>query len=67
MSCENSFDGTVNTDTRGRLISTKADQSAHGFGMAQMRAVAEAFGSMLDVRWDDASFTVQTALKLPQD
>ena len=63
--CENSFDGHVETDERGALRTTKADPSSHGFGLAQMRAVAEKYESSLDVSWTDERFTVQTALQRP--
>ena len=64
--CENSFDGHVETDARGRLRTTKAEPESHGFGMAQMRAVAEKYRSVLDVSYTDTAFTVQIALKLPK-
>lgn len=65
--CENSFDGKVLTGRDGQLKTTKADPSLHGFGLEQMRAVAEKYGSVLDIRWTQERFTVQTALQLPQE
>ena len=62
--CENSFDGHVETDGRGVIRTTKADPSAHGFGLAQMRTVAEKYGSILEVNWTEDRFTVQTALQI---
>ena len=38
--CENTFDGHVETDKNGTVKTTKADPASHGFGIAQMRAVA---------------------------
>ena len=64
--CENSFDGHVERDERGRLRSTKPGGD-HGFGMTQMTAVAEQYHSILDVSYTDTVFTVQTALKLPEE
>ena len=64
ISCVNSFDGRVNTDERGAPLTTKPDPEYHGFGLSQMRAVAEKYGSILDLSWDRAEFTVQTALKI---
>ena len=63
--CENSYAGPLAPDERGRLRTTKADPEAHGFGLPQMSAVAEKYGSLLDVSYTDRVFTVQTALKLP--
>ena len=64
--CANSYSGTVRTDPSGRLRTTKADE-AHGFGLEQMRAVAEKYRSLLDISYTDKVFTVQTALKLPDE
>ena len=64
--CENTFDGRVDTDARGAPRTRKSGAEPHGFGLTQMRAVAEKYGSILDVSWTDTLFTVQTALKLPE-
>ena len=66
VSCENSFDGRVLTDAHGELRSTKSEPENHGLGLAQMRAVAEKYSSILDLSWDEGQFKVQTALKLPE-
>ena len=65
--CANSYGGTVRTDPSGRLRTIKTDEAAHGFGLGQMRAVAEKYQSILDVSYTDTVFTVQTALKLPEE
>ena len=62
VSCENSFDGRVLPDGRGGLLTTKTE-GAHGLGLAQMRAVAEKYSSVLELSRTDGEFTVQTALK----
>lgn len=64
--CENTFDGHVETDESGAVRTTKPDPASHGFGLAQMRAVAEKYDSILDVSWTDRRFTVQTALQFPE-
>ena len=64
--CENTFDGRVDKDARGAPRTRKSGDEPHGFGLTQMRAVAEKYGSILDVSWTDTLFTVQTALKLPE-
>ena len=66
VSCTNSYSGTLNTDSSGRLRTTKEDPTAHGFGLDQMTAVAEKYHSILDISYTDTEFTVQTALKLPE-
>lgn len=62
VSCENSFDGRVLPDGRGGLLTTKPE-GTHGLGLAQMRAVAEKYSSVLELSRTDGEFTVQTALK----
>lgn len=63
--CENTFDGRVNTDETGTVKTSKADSASHGFGLAQMRTIAEKYDSVLSVSWTDAWFTVQTAPQFP--
>ena len=65
--CENTFDGQVDTDGQGAIRTRKADPDSHGFGLTQMRAVAEKYGSILDVKWTEERFTFQTALQKPLD
>ena len=64
VSCENSYDGQLTRGEDGELRTTKPDPEVHGFGLRQMRLVAEKYHSILDIRHDGARFTVQTALKL---
>ena len=54
----------LHTDEQGQLLTTKPDQEGHGFGLAQMRAVAAKYHSVLTIDHDEDTFTVQTALKL---
>ena len=65
LRCENTFDGYVKTDGQGRLLTIKDEPSSHGFGMAQMRSVAQKYHARLDVDYTGQRFTVQTALQLP--
>ena len=64
--CENTFDGRVETAPDGAVKTTKPDPASHGFGLAQMRAIAEKYDSVLSVSWTDAWFTVQTAPQFPE-
>ena len=63
--CENSYTGKLTQDGKGNLLTTKENPQTHGFGIAKMSAVAEKYKSILDIRYTDSVFTVQTALKLP--
>ncbi len=68
VKCENRYAGDLREDDQGRLLTTKPDPQSHGFGLAQMSAVAEKYHSLLDVsHTDDHIFIVQTALKLPDE
>ena len=63
--CENSYTGKLAQDGKGNLLTPKENPQTHGFGIAKMSAVAEKYKSILDIRYTDSVFTVQTALKLP--
>ena len=65
--CENSYNGSLSTDQHGKLRSTKPEPETHGFGLALMEKIAEKYKSLLDVSYTDTVFTVQTALKLPEE
>ncbi len=62
--CENTYNGDLCIDQDGQLLTTKGDASNHGFGLMKMRAIAEKYGSVLDISYDGNRFTVMTALKL---
>lgn len=64
ISCENTYGGTLSADEHGQLLSTKSGQGEHGFGLVQMRTIAEKYGSTLSVSYDAERFKVMTALKL---
>lgn len=66
VKCENSFSHELLRDKNGRLVSTKAD-GQHGLGVRLMSETAERYGSILDISAADGVFTVQTALKLPEN
>ena len=64
VTCENSYDGQLAWGEDGELRTTKHDPDVHGFGLRQMRLVAEKYHSILDIRYTEDRFIVQTALKL---
>lgn len=66
IKCENSFSGEIREDKHGKLLTTKADSAAHGFGIPQMERVAEKYHSLLKISYTDTgNFTVETALRIP--
>lgn len=60
--CENTYDGSL----RDQMSTRKSDALRHGFGIKQMRTIAEKYNSILDIHTDESKFVVQTALKLPE-
>ena len=60
--CENTFDGHVSVDANGALRTIKEDPDSHGFGLAQIRAVAKKYAAAPDLRYTDSLFTVQLVL-----
>ena len=66
VKCENAFERELKKAPDGQLATTKSDPQAHGFGISQMRTVAEKYHSLLDISCPNKHiFRVQTALKLP--
>lgn len=66
--CENSCRaGSLRLNGKGWPQTTKPEPEAHGFGLRQMRRIAEKYGSILDISHTEQTFTVQTALCLPQE
>ncbi len=66
IKCENSFSHELKRDEKGGLVSTKSG-GQHGLGVRLMSETAERYGSIPDISAADGVFTVQTALKLPEN
>ncbi len=64
--CENTYAGAPRQDEIGKLQTSKPNRESHGFGLPQMRAVAEKYHSILNISYGDGWFTLQTALRLPK-
>lgn len=68
ISCKNTFADKPRQDRRGRFLTSKSDDLAHGFGIPQMESVARRYHSVLDISYEtDRFFSVQTTLQLPQE
>lgn len=63
VSCKNTYTGKLVLDERGDPVTSKRENAAHGFGIKQMRAVAEKYQSVLEISYTADVFTAQTALK----
>ncbi len=66
VKCQNARSGALRRDKADKLSTTKANPEIHGFGLKQMEAIAGKYQSMLDIQIAEDTFTVQTALRLPQ-
>ncbi len=64
IKCENTYADPIATGENGAILSGKASPKNHGYGITQMRHIAEKYGGMLDISWDQGVFTLQTALNL---
>ena len=62
--CENTYSGVIRTDAAGQILTTKNHPASHGLGLVKMRAIAEKYGSVLNISYDEKCFAVMTALKL---
>lgn len=61
---ENYFAGTVRLNGDGIAETTKADRSAHGYGMKSMRLIAERYGGFLHARTQGDVFHLNIAIPL---
>lgn len=67
VKCENSYDGSLKKDGKGKLMTVKDEPELHGFGLTQMSSIAQKYHSLLDINYSENNvFTVQTALKIPK-
>ena len=66
IACQNACRESSVPDESSDYPTTKPDPASHGFGLKQMRRVAEKYGSILVIESGDGMFSVKTALK-PRD
>ncbi|MGN1126036.1 MAG: ATP-binding protein [Ruminococcus sp.] len=67
IKCENSYDGSLKKDDKGKILTVKEEPEIHGFGLTQMSSIAQKYHSLLDINYSENNvFTVQTALKIPK-
>ena len=53
---ENPYAGSVRTDRKGQLLTTKDDREAHGIGIASVERTARRYDGLLSVRHDRGLF-----------
>lgn len=64
ISCTNSCADFLEADKDGNFPTTKEDGSSHGFGLKQMKTIAEKYGSVPVISVKEKTFTVKTAFQL---
>ena len=62
--CENPYVGEFRKDMDGKLLTSKGDTFAHGYGIRLMEAVAKKYNGILDISSSGGIFRIQTALRL---
>lgn len=67
VKCENSYSGPLQPDENGGFASTKPAPEEHGWGIRQMRQIAEKYNGILDITSTDSRFTIQTALSMKRE
>ena len=66
VECENSFNGELKKDRKGRLLTTKPDASAHGFGCARMEEITRKYQGIIGFDTKGGTiFQVKALLLLP--
>ena len=60
--CENRY-MTVNRDSNGGFISTKADPAEHGLGLRQIEHIAKKYNGTVDITAEDGVFFVSVLLQ----
>ena len=66
VECENSFNGELKKDRKGRLLTTKPDASAHGFGCVRMEEITRKYQGIIGFDTKGGTiFQVKALLLLP--
>lgn len=66
VECENSFSGELKKDRKGRLLTTKPDAPAHGFGCARMEEITRKYQGLIAFDTKGRTiFQVKALLLLP--
>jgi signal transduction histidine kinase len=60
ISCENSSAGEI-TRSDGKIKTSKTD-AGHGYGLRTVERIVEAYGGLLDIRYDENIFAIEAAL-----
>lgn len=61
LCCENPYTGELRQDGKG-LLTSKADQTSHGFGLKGIQRVCERYGGQMSIETGEQRFRVQALL-----
>ena len=64
LQVENSAPGLPVREKNGRFATTKADKSAHGFGLAGMEEIARRCGGTLEAKAEEGRFALTVCIPL---
>lgn len=62
ITCINSYDGVINRNKSGEIISRKIDNENHGFGLFSINIVAEKYKGTVVYNSNDKEFTIKVFL-----
>lgn len=64
ISCENAKHEQPLLNENGRVLSTKADKNAHGYGLLVINGILKKYDSKLNISYDEKTFSAKTILRL---
>lgn len=62
ISVKNTYDGIVNRDMRGNILTRKSDATLHGLGLSNVKSVLEKYNGELKIDAGEKIFSVSAVL-----
>ncbi|MCR4870236.1 MAG: ATP-binding protein [Atopobiaceae bacterium] len=62
---ENYFEGEISYDSYGKLMSSKMDKEAHGYGVRSMQQIVERYGGTMTLSAEGQTFAVNILIPIP--
>jgi sensor histidine kinase regulating citrate/malate metabolism len=64
---QNEYEGTIQTDSGGSILTSKKDSQNHGYGLKGISQIVEKYDGALHIDTDDGLFTLSIILPLPEE
>lgn len=64
---QNEYEGTIQTDSGGGILTSKKDSQNHGYGLKGISQIVEKYDGALHIDTDDGLFTLSIILPLPEE